>query len=44
VIELHENTGARRQLTITGISPTRADPEPGAVTMTPVPAEVKEDS
>jgi len=44
VIELYENTGARRQLTITGISLTGAGPEPDAVTMTAVPTDVKEDS
>jgi hypothetical protein len=43
VIELYENTGARRQLTITGISLTGAGPEPDAV-MTAVPTDVKEDS
>ena len=44
MIELYENTGARRQLTITGISLTRTGPEPDAVTMTAVATDVKEDS
>ena len=44
MIELYENTGARRQLTITGLSLTGAGPEPDAVTMTAVPTDVKEDS
>ena len=44
MIELYENTGARRQLTITGISLTGAGPEPDADTLTAVPTDVKEDS
>ena len=44
MIELYENTGARRQLTITGISLTGAGPESDADTLTAVPTDVKEDS
>jgi hypothetical protein len=43
VIELYENTGARRQLTITGISLTGAGPEPDAMT-TPTSATTTADT
>jgi hypothetical protein len=44
VIELYENTRARRQPAITGISLTGAGPEPDAGAMTAAPTDAKEDS